>query len=465
MAGWPILTLIACSAVAHASPRTDPTTGRAVFTGATIPHATSISLNPSALGLGTINEVYVGVMAVVDQLGVDRQTLAPDGTTSAGPSIDDTLLSPGGMIAVIYHPGERATIGAELRTTPAERFLDDPALRYHALGGGQRDLYISIGSSIKATTGLYFGASISHNNTSLRLRYARDTALERGIAGDCEGEPCGFEHPAASETYDFDLASKTISTSNLRINVGVMARLYRGVWIGIAYHTPPGFAIQSQLDGPVTVTKAPRDGGRTLNGGGTAYVHFPASVDVEVRARLIGNLELHVGGRWEDLSRMQAYDVRAFASSFRAEGVPEWTLRPRGFHDSFALWGGIEQRDLGQRFRLGGRLGVETSATDDARTSPTTIAPLSFTADVGAQLRVTPSLIVQLSYGLQFFPPVKVDNSAFDPRDHLACVDSGYDYSTRACQAVREGYAIPTAAGDYSHLQHAFRLGLRYELP
>jgi hypothetical protein len=58
---------------------------------------------------------------------------------------------------------------------------------------------------------------------------------------------------------------------------------------------------------------------------------------------------------------------------------------------------------------------------------------------------------------------VHVNKSAFDPRDELACMASGYDYSTSACAAVRGGYAIDTAAGDYSRMQHALRLALRYE--
>jgi hypothetical protein len=54
-----LLTLaVSCAAVsAWASPRTDPTTGRAVFTGATMPHATSIGLDPAALGLGSVDQL------------------------------------------------------------------------------------------------------------------------------------------------------------------------------------------------------------------------------------------------------------------------------------------------------------------------------------------------------------------------------------------------------------------------
>lgn len=73
--------------------------------------------------------------------------------------------------------------------------------------------------------------------------------------------------------------------------------------------------------------------------------------------------------------------------------------------------------------------------------------------------------MIQLSYGIALSPNTSVGRSAFDPRYRLDCVDSDYDYSTRACQATRNGYALPTAAGDYQRIDHALRLGFRYELP
>src|SRR4051812_43948016 len=62
MAPRRILTLalaLAGAAPAAASPRSDPTAGRAVFTGATTHHATSIVLDPAALGLGQFDELYL----------------------------------------------------------------------------------------------------------------------------------------------------------------------------------------------------------------------------------------------------------------------------------------------------------------------------------------------------------------------------------------------------------------------
>ncbi|MBA3820600.1 MAG: hypothetical protein H0X17_17040 [Deltaproteobacteria bacterium] len=474
MATRPILTLAICfpASMAVASPRSDPTVGRGVFTGATVPHASSITLNPAALGIGLVDEIYVATTGVVESYDIRRKQLdLATGTLGDGPRVADSELGVGGMLAVVLHPGTRYAVSFEVRSPPPELFpRDHDELRYHTLGVRQRDYLASIGSTIKITSRLYFGASVSHDNTVLRLRYARDTALAdgegpRGLGSDCGGMPCGLEDPAASETYDVDVSSKSFAASNLKVNLGLLARIYRDVWLGIAYHTPPGFDIQSKLDGDMRVTRAPRDGGGVLRGGSTVYAQYPASVDAELRARLPQLLDLTIGGRWEDLSRFAAYDVRGHGSTFVPNGVPEWTLRPRGMHDPFAVWGGIEQIDVGQPFRFGGRIGFETAAVDDERTSPMTIAPASLTLDGGVQARLGRSWMVELTYGLQYFSGVEVDRSAYDPRYQLDCIASGFDYATRACQAVREGYAIPTAAGDYGRIQHAARLGLRYELP
>jgi hypothetical protein len=472
MAARRILTLLLCwmAAPALASPRSDPTTGRAVFTGAATPHATSVSLNPAAIGLGPVSEIYFSFVTLIQQLGIDRKTIDPaTGALSPGPRIKDTQLGPGGMIGFIWHPSNRLTVGGEARLPPPEMFPDahDP-LRYHTLGEGQRNYVATLGVSLRVTSKFYFGASLSHENTFLRLRYARDTALEAGngpggIGSDCGGSPCGVENPEATEIYDVDVASPWFSTSNLKVNLGTAFSVYPDVWIGLAYHTPPGFNIQTTLDGTMDVTRAPRDGGDVVSGGASVYVSLPASVDGEVRARLPEELELHVGARWEDLSRLQAYDVRGYGSTFRNAGIPEWTLRPRGLRDAVSAWAGVEQIDKGKPLRLGARIGFETGSVSTERTSPMTIGPAKLSIDVGGQLRLG-AWVLQLSYGLGLSPSVTVEDSAFDPRDRLDCLDT-LDYTTRACEATRNGYAIPTAAGDYSRIDHAFRLGFRYALP
>ncbi len=458
-------TLVASSAVA--SPRSDPTTGRAVFTGASTPSATSITLNPAAIGLDTsATKIYFAATSTLQQLRIATKTLDLDrGTLLDGPQITDTRFGPGGDLALLWHPSERLTLGASARIPPPEmQPKNHPELAYNTLGNGQRSYQVNVGVSLRPTNRVLVGASVAHENSYLRLRYARDTALERG--GTCDGMPCGLQNPAAMELYDVDVSTPLLATTNLRVNVGVLVRVYRDVWLAVAYHTPPGFDIQSSLEGEMTVTRAPRDGGEVLRGSSTVLVQYPASVDAEVRGRLPEELELHIGGRWEDLSRMTGYDVRGYGSTFVPNGVPEQMLRARGMHDSFAVWAGIEQLDVDVRrpFRFGARIGYETAAVDDARLSPLTVAPAAVTVDLGVQARVR-SWVVQLSYGIAYSPTITVQDSEFDPRHRLDCIDSGYDYTSAGCRETRNGYALPTAAGDYRRIDHAVRLGFRYELP
>jgi hypothetical protein len=466
-------------APAAASPRSDPTVGRAVFTGAATPHATSLSLNPAALGLGTFDAAYIALTSTIDQLHMELAPFSKDGMSAPGASVHDNEISPGGQIAFIYHlAGDRGTIGVEARTNPRESFVEGhPETGFHTLGGGQRDWLVTGGASIKITGDLYFGASLSHQNTFFRLKYNRDSALAstdpaRGIGGNgtsCAGAPCTLADPQATEIYNVDVRSKFLSTDNLKLNVGLVAQIAHDVWLGVAYHTPPGLGIQTELAGHVDITRAPRDVTAdglpaTIRGQSVVEIQFPASVDAELRARLPGELDLHVGGRWEDLSRLSDYDVRTFGTALTHFNLPEWTVRPLGMHDAYALWGGVEQVDTGQRWLFGARLGFETASVSDDRMSPLTISPRSYTLDLGAQWRLSHVLVAQLSYGLAYFPTVTSKPSEYDPTAQATCANNGFDYGLIACEVVREGYAIPPAAGTYQRFQHAMRLGLRYEI-
>lgn len=381
-----------------------------------------------------------------------------------GERASDAQLGPGMTIAGFFPPGRISTLGLELHLPPPEMFPDTQATRYHSLGGYQRNVIATGGFSLKVASSFYFGVTVSHDVTLLKLRYARDTALDKGVDLDCEGSPCGLENPAAQETYEVKVRSDKVSADNTKVNLGILLRLATDVWLGLTYHNTPGFGIQTQLEGRMQYTQAPRDGGASVRGRSTVLVSYPASVDGELRARILPELDLHIGGRWEDLSRMQSYDVRGYGSSFEGLGVPEWVLRPRGFRDSFAVWGGVEQVefDFDKRFRFGGRVGLETPALKPSRTSPTNLASTSATLDAGMQLRITPNISLQLSYGVQLFSKVDVEDSAYGGQFALDCIDSGFDYTTRGCTALREGYAIPTAAGSYTRIQHALRIGFRY---
>lgn len=466
MAARPILTFLATLTItaAHAAPRSDPSNGRAVFTGATVPSASAIRLNPAALGLGKVGELFVAITSLLDHHRIDRRDLDGQPTDVSVREVEPGF---GGMVAAVLRAGERSTVGFEARVQPPERLGPEAkALRFQSAGGWQRDYVASISASFRIASGVYFGASLSHSHSRMAMRYSLDEAVRSGdVDGDCGGARCGFENPLATETYDVDVRSKLVSTSNLEVNIGVAIRLAEDMWLGVAYHTPPGFDIQSRLEGDMRVRRSTRDGGNVVEGGSSVYISYPASVDAELRARLPALLDLHVGGRWLDLSRFRAIDVRGHGSNFPTQQIPEWTMRARGLEDSFALWGGVEQVDIGQPARFGGRLGIESAAVDDRAISSHSVYPTSVTLDAGAQLRLAPSWTVQLSYGVQYFPSVTVTDSAFDPRHQLDCIASNFDYTTAACAAVRGGYATATANGDYARFTHALRLAFRYELP
>lgn len=474
---------IACTLCAPAlgSPRSDPTVARAVFTGAATANATSIDVNPAAIGLGVRSELYFAAIAVLDRYSIDLRALDVNtgALTEGPPGTTDFTTSPGGALGGIFHTGSdsRITLGGMLRTSPGERFLEEDAFRFHTSGGYHRTVSLAAAASLRVTNRFFVGVSVALQSNYLKLRYSRDTALEagrdpdRGITSDCDGAPCGFGNPVAEERYEVEASSDLVSASNVVATLGIVVRLAKETWIGIGYHAPPGLAIQNELSGTLTATRAPRDGREIINGVGTVYISQPASLDIELRSRLPRLLDLHVGGRWEDLARFQSYDVRGYGSTLPENGIPEWQPRPRGFHNSlpplrgvFALWAGVEQVERESPLVLGARLGLETSAVDDNKTSPLTIAPTSATLDVGLQYRLSTSLVLQLTYGLQYFPTVDVTESRFDPRARIACFDSGFDYTTPGCTSVRHGYAIATAAGEYQRIEQAMRLAVRVEL-
>ncbi|MBV8755835.1 MAG: hypothetical protein JO257_01085, partial [Deltaproteobacteria bacterium] len=395
--------LVCAVATAHASPRSDPTNGRAVFTGAATPGEPALELNPAALGLLATDawQFYAAAVAVVDRYAIARASEDPEtGALTPGPTRRDVEVGPGGVLGFIKNFKDRATLSLQIHAAPAEVFpagVDN--WKYHTVGGGQRRYGTTLGASVKLTDELYFGISLALETTYLRIRYARDTALDagvdpaRGIKSDCGGSPCGFENPLATEQYDIDVNTSLLSASDaLRPNLGIVYEVSKGVYLGLAYHMPPGLAVQNVLTGTMTVQQAPRDGGQLLNGRSTVYLAQPSSFDAELRTRVRPDLDLHVGLRWEDLSRLSSYDVRVYGPELAVAGIPEWTERPRGFKDPLAMWAGVEQVDTkaSDTFRFGGRIGFETSAVVPSRTSPLTIAPTSATIDVGMQVRLAP---------------------------------------------------------------------------
>jgi hypothetical protein len=455
-----------------ASPLDDPTAGRAVFTGAATPHATSILLNPAALAPGLTGvHFYTGGTLRIDQATIDRSVVGADGSVTAGDSVRATDLGPGATFALwTVTSSHNLAVGGQLVSpAPATRFIEgEDALRYHTLGGLHRTTELgTLAAAYRVVRRVYVGGGVSLTRTRVRMSFARDTALEagrdavRGVASDCGGAPCGIENPLAAERYDVEVApGSLVAADNLTYRISALVEVYPDWWVGATYRLP---SIGVALEGGAKVTAAPRDGGEVQLGRAIVNLDLPSTVDAELRGRLSPYYDLHVGVHWEDLSTFTDYDVRLLG--FDPE-VPAWIQRPRGYQDALRGWAGVEQVDLGQTVLWGARAGLATPAVGTAYVSPTTIERWSVTGDVGGQWRIGRSLVAQLSYGIDFRPGVEVDAaaSAYDPIDRLDCIDSGFDYSTPACQHVREGFAIPTAAGTYRRFEHSFRLGLRYDI-
>jgi hypothetical protein len=462
---------IAAPATAAGSPLDDPTTGRAVFTGAATPHATSILLNPTALALGPTGVYfYVGGTLTLDQIAVDRKQIdLATGELRDGENIRALGFGPGGTFGAwkLFAGRTLAVGGLVVSPAPSVPFVEgEPGLGYHSLGGVHRTTELAtLAAAYRVIRRIYVGGAVSLTRTRVRLSFLRDTALEagsdavRGVASDCGGAMCGVENPAAAERYDVDVfPTSLVAAENLTVRVSGLVEVYPEWWLGATYR----FASTGvSLEGSATVTGAPRDGGVVRRGDALVFFDLPSAIDAELRGRISERFDLHVGGRYEDLSRFHSYDLRLLG--FPAE-IPDWIERPRGFHDSVRMWAGVEQRDTGvdQPFLWGARIGFASPEVTTARLSPTTIRRWGLTGDVGGQLRLG-GAVVQLGYGIDFRPTVAVDDSEYNPIDRLDCIESGFDYSTTACQRVRDGYAIPTAAGSYRRLTHAFRLGLRYD--
>ncbi len=473
-----LLGAIAVTSPAAASPLEDPTAGGAVFTGPTSAHASSIFLNPAALGFARRGlHLHLGGSLRLDSIGVDRRTVDPEtGALGDGPSVSTTTWSPGGTMAVYGSVlQDQAVLAAAIHTTTFDRFPSGvDALGYHVLGGYVYQGLFSLAGCFRPADWFLFGLGVSIGYAGLELDLARDTALEaggggeRGIASDCGGAPCGFENPEARETYRLSTATGGLgglfAKENLAVSLGVAVKVKNDWWVTLSVASPPG-AIPARdyalvLEGDAAIESAPRDGGEVHRGVAEITYRMPYLVWLGARGTILPGYDLVTSARWQNLSRHDLFDIRLYGGDLASAGVPEWYPRYRGMRDVFQATVGLEGQEVG-RTRLGGRLRAESGATTDATVSPLQIDGLDLGAGVGVELRLTQNVVLQLGYDLSWFPEVASDDSAFDPMARVACVDSDYDFDQ--CGAARVGRAVPTAAGRYRRLRHASSFALRWD--
>jgi len=474
-----VALVLAAAAPAAASPLEDHTAGGAVFTGPTQAHASSIFLNPAALVFaGRGLHLEIGGSLRLDSIGIERQLVDPDTGQlgGGGGSVSTTTWSPGGMIAVygtVFQ--ERAVVGAAVHTTTFDRFPSGhDAIGYHVLGGYVYQGLFSAAGGFRLSDEIIFGLGVSLGYAGMKLDLERDTALEaggdpeRGIASDCGGAPCGFENPQAAETIHISTstgdANGLFARENLALSFGFAFQVARDWWLTLSVVSPPGaipvrdYALA--LQGSAEVEAAPRDGGEVHSGHAEVSFRMPYSVWLGGRGPLLAGYDLVASARWQNLSVHDTYDIRLYGGDLTQAGVPEWYPRYRGMRDVWQGSVGLEGRETG-RTRIGGRLRAETGATADRDVSPLQIDGFELGAAVGVELPISDHVVIQLGYDLSWFPEVDSSESAFDPVARVACVDSDYDFAS--CQAVREGRAVPTAAGRYRRLRHGVTLSLRYD--
>ncbi len=447
--------------------------GNSVFTGPTHAHASSIYLSPAALWLaGRGQHFFLGGTLLVDHLGIDR--LAVDeqsGALSDAGSVSATTLSPGALIGVYTSVGDRFHFGASLNTPYHARFIsEEPALRYHTRGGQLLQVIASLAGSYAVTNRFVMGLGLSLGYTRFDLSLDRDTALEagsddiRGIASDCGGSPCGFENPEAGQRMDFETATPLFgglfARENLGLSVGIAVQPVDDWWTTLGAVVPAGSFFDLDLPGDAEVIAPPRDGGDSHRGKAEITFRMPQMVLIGVRGPIFTGWDIVASGRWQNYSNHEQLDLRTFGGDLDPDEVPEWYPRDRDFADVWRLDAGLERQEDAV-FRYGGRARFETAAIDATKATPLQIEGLNATLGGGAELRIAQYIVMTLTYDLSWYPRMDATDSAFDPRDRLACVDSNFDFDS--CEAARQGRATPTAAGTYDRLRQSIGLSIRYD--
>ena len=458
---------------AHTSPMEDPSLGGAVFTGPTHGHASSFFVNPAALGLtGRGWHFHIGGSARLSSLTLKRTTIGSDNSLQPGPTVDDSTISPGGILAYYASFDEgKYRFGVSLYTPTWQRFAEDePGLGYHSSGGQIIQTMLTLAGSWRFTSRLIGGLGFSVGFSSLQLKFSRDSVLDGGsdsISGtgsDCGGTVCGYENALAREEYDIQVGNRAAlgdlaGLKNFSASVGFVYRIGRDSWLGMGYVALPGAFETLTLSGDASITLAPRDGGGTEStnaeiGFGMAQMAF-----VGYRRPTFGAYDMVFDLRWQDWSRHNQFDIRLFGAD-NNPNTPEWIPRHRGLRDVWRVSAGIESDDK-EAYRFGARLRLESAAISNEKHSPTLVGGPNLTLATGAELRLSNHWAFSMGYEISLFPSTNVQNSAFDPREQVACVDSAFEFDS--CEAARNGLSFATAAGEYSFIQHGLVMSFRYD--
>lgn len=461
---------------AVSAPLVDPNVGGQVFVGPTSAHVTSVFWNPAAAGRLQGTHFYLSGTGRADLTTVERTAIdtgtgeplsaSPIGEEKAFEPVSATTLVPSGFFGFTSDlRSDRITLGMALLTPYAESLPKDEALVYHANGGSFYSAFSTLSLSVRATSSLIFGAGVSLVFTRLKLRFTRDLALDQRCTGACDVENSQnrqeYQITSGGLELEGDVGDMlgSLSVDAFSYNLGALFKI-ADWWFGAAYLSAPKPSFdQDDIVHSASAIVTTR-GEKAKTGQARVTFRLPQMIHLGARRMLYPGWELVLGLRWLDLSAHKLYDLRLTGREFLGdESVPQWMIRHRGWNDVVSIDAGVEHRT--GDWLLGATLRAENSAVDTALVAIDQLDAAKLALATGAQVRLTPNVVLTLGAGLAYFWPQDARDSGFRPSEQIACVNA--DYALDACVAARDGRGLPTAAGEYSRLSLKFQLGLAYD--
>lgn len=452
------LALVLGGGVAAAAPMLDPHVGGVVLVGPTAAHPTATFYNPAALVKLRGHHLFFQSGGRLDHTSVERSSFDPATGEAPGsqdvPAVSTFGWSPAGYLALLSDlNSERYRVGASLYAPFTERLGEGgDALAAHERGGGIGAQYMTFSAAIKGNNMISFGAGLSFVWTQFALKWRRDLGLEA-----CASPPCTVEDPANAQDIDVDSGFEVTPTA-LSFNAGVLFTPWPDVQLGVTYVSFPTTLGQRALSHGGTVEA--RDAAGEIFGRSQTTFRLPQMVLGGLRLRLRDDTDLVAGFRWIDLSTHDRIEVRLWGPEVSAAGMPEWITRYRGLVDVVSFDVGVEHV-LSDKIRLGSALRFETSGVDADRVAAHQVDGNKLELAAGAELALSPSWALTLGYAFTYMLPVDTGDSAYTPSALQACADASYDLDV--CTPVREGRAVPTAAGDYGRMTHQVTIGVDYQ--
>lgn len=471
----------------------DPHIGGIGFSGPTTGDLAAIYWNPAALGLleghqATFAATSQFVSTTVARSPIDAATGRPGGGRSfpeaQGGGTSHPFIwppGPGGFAAVGAPIGKRFSLALAAYAPFVQRTVfhaddagDAPSTRYHAVATDLRNVALLPALALKVGNDLWLGMASGFLFSTARLAFDEDTALAAGtmgLAADCGGAPCGVENPAAAARYQIN-SGLGLFESSLSFTIAGGVHWRRGrLSLGLAFASRPlghgngNVAIdagRTQVIRPLRDAAqgplCPPDQGPCVFGE-VAYP-LPDVITAGASWRATSAWELTGILRWLTFSRHDRVDIRIVGPSpggLRSAGLPESLALYRGFRD--VLDARVRAAYLlRSMLRLGVALRIETTAVPADHLSPAAIDGFKIEPAVMAEGRPARWIRFTAGYAFTFMPGVVSDNSVFDPAAATACEDAGGDLRQPSCRARLDGYARPTAAGDYQQSRHAVSL-------